>query len=71
MFDTEEEHIKKYYRRKDSKHLMIEIKDFYTKFKDFPRHFELPHYKTLNSNIRRHRRLEYMKVFEGDKSALE
>ena len=65
IFDECKERLKGYFRKKDAASLMIEIKNFYSKFQSFPRNFQPHFYSIINSNIRKHRRLEYIKVFHN------
>ncbi len=45
---------------------MQEIQKFYTKFRDYPKCFEMPFYLIISSNIRKHRKIEYNKVFKNE-----
>lgn len=65
IFDEDKEHLKQFFKRKDSKALMDEIKNFYSQFYNFPRNFHKDFFKLVNTNIVRHRRLEYIKVFHN------
>ena len=67
IYDTPKEFLKKFFTRREVKKHMADIKEFYTKFKDFPRFFDLPFSRIMNSMIRKHRRLEYFLVFKGKK----
>ena len=63
IYDESVEHLKRFYTKKDALPIMIEIQEFYTKFKDYPRNFNMPFYRIVGNYVRRHRRLEYRKVF--------
>ena len=63
IYDESVEHFKRCYKKKDAMPIMKEIQEFYTKFKDYPRNFNMPFYRIIGNCIRRHRRLEYRMVF--------
>jgi len=65
IYDTEKEYLRRYYEYDDAVCLMAEIQNFYTKFRDFPRNFDESFYKIIQWNIRKHRKLEYIKVFKS------
>jgi len=69
IFDECKERLKIYFPKKEAITLLIEIKDFYCHFKVFPKNFHPHFYKIMESNIKKHRHLEYIKVF--DKADLE
>lgn len=65
VYDTPKEYLKKSFSLRESRVHMEDIKNFYTKFRDFPRFFEMPFFQIMGSMIRKHRRLEYYRVFKG------
>jgi len=65
VMDEEQEHLKQFFPKKDSKSLMLEIQQFYSQFYNFPRNFHKSFFKLISANIVRHRRLEYIKVFQN------
>ena len=67
IFFDEQEYLKKFNRKKESRLHMVDIKNFYTRFKDYPRCFDAQLYRIINAHIRKHRRIEYYKVFKGKK----
>jgi len=69
IFDECKERLKVFFPKKEAISLLIEIKDFYCHFKVFPKNFHPHFYKIMESNIKKHRHLEYIKVF--DKADLE
>ena len=64
-FDECKERLKAFFKKKDALSLMNEIKHFYSKFQNFPRNFHPHFHAIINSNIRKHRRLEYIQVFQN------
>lgn len=67
IYDTSKEFLKKSFTMKESQFHMEDIKNFYTKFKDYPRFFEVPFVHIMGAMVRRQRRIEYYKVFKGKK----
>ena len=68
IFDDEREFLKKFVRKKEARDSMTEIKNFYTKFKDFPKFFDdAKIYNLMSAMVRKHRRIEYYQVFKGKK----
>ena len=65
IFDDEREYLKKFFRKKETAMHMADIKNFYTKFKDYPKFFDAKIFGIMSSMVRKHRRLEYYKVFKG------
>lgn len=66
IYDEDKEHLKVLFKLKDSRTLMNEIKEFYSQFYLFPRNFQKPFFRIMNTNIARHRRIEYVKVFQNN-----
>ena len=65
IFDESVERLKGFFSKKDATAMLGEARAFYTQFYNYPRNFH-PHFTNImSSNIRKHRRLEYIRVFKA------
>jgi len=69
IFDECVERLKGFFLKKEAVSMLSEARAFYTQFYNYPRNFH-PHYTNImSSNIRKHRRMEYIRVFKGVSSS--
>ena len=64
ILDDDREYLRKFFGRHEATAQLVDIKNFYTQFKDYPKFFSLPFMLVMNTHIRRQRRLEYYNVFK-------